>query len=202
MAGLPTLEQYLASLPNGLSSYPFAVAKASLVRALLVDAPCDVGVSSGLPPRLVELARSPPAANHWTSEVELWALSLGMYDLGFANRGGITRYTEWTYQRNRALLSGPLYRVLFAVASPDRLFSGAAHRYSAFHRGTVMSKLEASRGAGSFRLTTPANLLPELARAALSTAFKAALDLSGAKDAVVVGRAESAETTSFDATWR
>ena len=201
-AGFPTLDSYLARLPHGVASYPQLTAKGSVLRAILVDPPCALGPGLGLEPRVEELVRAPPPATDWLTEVELWSLSLSIYDMAFAGPAGPAAYDAWTYARNRALLGGPLYRILFAVASPDRLFSGIAKRYAAFHRGTVISKLETSRGFGGFALMTPPHVLPALAHVALCSAFRAGLDLCGGKDSKVEVTVESPEVAQFSATWR
>ena len=197
----PSMEGYLARLPNGLASYPHVTAKGSVLRAILSDANGALGPSMGLPARIEELIAVPPAPNGWLLEVELWALTLCIYDVRFADKGGVAAYEEWVYRRNRALLSGPLYKVLFTVLGPERLVAGAAQRYATFHRGTVMSKLEAGDRALAFKLTTPPHVLPALVQGGLAAAFRAALDLAGAHDVRVTARAESPDVVAFEASW-
>ncbi len=199
--GFPSLESYLARLPNGLESYPEMGAKASLVRQIIADSPFPLA-SAGLPPALDALVRSPPLAHDWVHEVEFWALSLCIYDRAFAGHGGIRLYDAWSYARNRQLLGGPLYRILFAVLSPERLFAGAAQRYATFHRGTVMSDFQGSKGRAAFRLTTPPDVLPELAHVVLAAAFRAVLDVTGAQGCEVKAHAASPQVVEFMATWR
>lgn len=146
--------------------------------------------------------RSPPLAHDWVHEVEFWALSLCIYDRAFAGHGGIRLYDAWSYARNRQLLGGPLYRILFAVLSPERLFAGAAQRYATFHRGTVMSDFQGSKGRAAFRLTTPPDVLPELAHVVLAAAFRAVLDVTGAQGCEVKAHAASPQVVEFMATWR
>ncbi len=200
--GFPSMERYLARLPHGLDSYPHLTAKAAIFRQIIAESPDPLDAVAGLPPALEERVRNPPAATDWVREVEFWALLLCVYDRSFADAGGMAAYGTWTYGRNRALLSGPLYRMLFALLSPERLLLGATQRYAAFHRGTVMSQLRSAGKRASFRLTTPAHVLPEIAQVGLAAGFRAALDLSGASAVDVTGRADSPDVVEFLATWR
>jgi hypothetical protein len=175
-------------------------AKASILRAIVADMPGSP--PSGLPPRLDALVRAPPSANDWIREVELWAIQLAVYDTAFAARGGARAFEDWSYRRNRSLLGGPLYKVLFAVLSPERMVVGAAGKYAAFHKGTVMSKLETTSTSFAFKLTTPPYVLPELAQVTLAAAFRAALDLSGAKEVAVTHHVESPEVVAYLTTWK
>lgn len=202
IAGFATLRQYLEHLPEGLDSFPQLTAKGSVVRAFLNDAQYPLATGCGLPPRLDELIRAPPASSDWVREVELWAIAAAVYDVNFAARGGIAAFTEWSYGANRRLLRGPAYRILFSVLSPERLFVGATQRWSAFHRGTQLSDVEVSKGAGSVRLVAAPHAIPEIGRVAFAMAFRAALDLAGAEAVDVTSRSESPAVSLFQARWR
>lgn len=198
----PTMGAYIAQLPDGLASHPHLTAKGSIIRSMLADAPYPLGTGLGLPASVEELVRNPPSTNDWVPEVVLWAMAAGIYDLGFATRGGLAAYSAWAHGMNRRLLRSPAYRILFSVLSPERLFVGAAQRWSAFHRGTLMADIAATRGEGSFRLTTPPLVLSEIGRVSLTAAFRAALDLAGATSVEMRAELESSTTTLFTATWR
>lgn len=199
----PTLTRYLSALPDGLASHPEMHAKGSLVRSILTDTPPHrLAVADGLPPRLDDILRSPPSATDWLPETELWALTLAVYDTAFAQNGAEAAYERWVHARNLRLLRSPLYRVLFAVASPERLFTSGAKRVAAFHRGAVIDGVAVSKGKGSFTMKTPPGLLPDLARVGLGAAVRAGLEVAGALDAVVTASAIWPGVLRFDAEWR
>lgn len=195
------MESYIASLPDGLASYPEARVKGSLVRSSLTASPRPLTVGMGLPPRLEAIILAPPAASDWIPEAELWALRTCMYDRDFADAGGMAAYSEWVYGLNLRLLRSPLYRILFAVLSPERLFVGSTNRWSAFHKGTSMEDVQATRGRGRFRLKTPPYLVPDIGRIGAESAHRAALELAGAEKVVLTSRRESPSLILFDATW-
>jgi hypothetical protein len=197
----PSLDTYLARLPDGLASYPEALAKGATIRASIEAMPAEIRRGDGLPPRLRELLRDPPTTNAWGSEVEMWALVLAAYDTSFGT-SGVAAYDTWAYELNRRLLGGPLYRVLFAVISPERLFVGASKRWAAFHRGTTMDISDMAHGGGKLRLTTPASMLPRVAQVALAAGYRAAFDLAGGKGVEVTVEEQSSTCMTFTASWR
>jgi hypothetical protein len=85
----------------------------------------------------------------------------------------------------RALLRAPLYRVLFAVLSPERLLNGAAQRWHAFRQGTELVTLEKGRGFARLELTFPPGLHSDLTLYLLAAAFEAAIDCTGARENTV-----------------
>ncbi len=198
----PSMERYLSRLPLGLASYPAMTAKGSSLRSTLADAPQPLLSGLGLPPRLEELVRLPPAPSDWIREAELWALALAVYDNSFAHSGGLPAYREWVYAMTRRLLSSPAYRILFALISPEQLFLGAAYRWAAFHRGTGIEVIKRGTGAGACRVTTPPHLLPEIAHIALAEGIRAALAVAKGDGAEVVAHAESSTCVLLEARWK
>jgi len=198
----PSVDRYLAQLPEGISSYPAMLTKAAIIRTLLRDAPQPLTAGLGLPPRVEALVLAPPSRNDWVSEVEGWAVVLSIYDLNFASKGGLAAFKAWSHEVNARLFRSVVYRVLFSVVSPERLFVGATQRWSAFHRGTVIKDVETSKGRASFRLTTPPFVMPEIGRVGLIKAFQAAIELAGAQGVELNAEAESPTTARFDARWR
>jgi hypothetical protein len=156
-SAFPTLDEYLAQLPNGLDSFPSCTIKASVMRDALAAKPVPDD------PSLPEPIRA--------------------YD--------------WTRASTRALLRTPLYRVLFAVLSPERLLNGAVHRWHAFRQGTDVVMLEQRRGFARLQLTFPPGLHSDLTLFLLAAAFQAAVDCTGAHENTVdVTRGPDAATFS------
>jgi hypothetical protein len=177
-------------------------AKGSVVRSVLTDAPHPLAIADGLPPRLDEILRDPPSASDWLPETELWALTLAIYDTSFADYGGEAAYERWVLGRNLRLFRSPLYRALFAVASPERLFASGAKRMAIFHRGTIIEDVVVSKGKGTFTMKMPPGLLPDIGRAGLGAAIRAGLEVGGAVDPVVTASTTSPGVVRFEATWR
>ena len=196
------LNAYLARLPDGIASYPEMLTKGAIIRTILAEAPRPLTEAVGLPLRVQELARTPPSASSWVTEVEGWAVVLAVHEHCFAGPDGRTRFWTWGHAMNLQLFRSPLYRILFTVLSPERLWVGAARRWSAFHRGTVVSDVTCTTGVASFRLTTPPYVMPEVGRLGLTSAFHAALEIAGGKAVQVTGAVESPETSRFHATWK
>ena len=125
------------------------------MRSLLLDAPMSLATVEGLPARLAEYAVAPPQANDWVTEAELWGMTLAVYDLSFADQGGLAAFEKWVHGINHRLMGSPLYRVLFAVVSPERILRGVASRMAVFHRGTVTEDIQVSSGRGPSQSRCP-----------------------------------------------
>ena len=80
--GTPLLSAYLASLPEGLDSFPQVQQKGSIVQSFLDGVPIQTHLSS-LPGPLADWVKHPPLASAWVSEVKGFALMLACADLCF-----------------------------------------------------------------------------------------------------------------------
>ena len=193
----PRLAAYLRDLPNGIASYPTVQTKASIYREALEDKPL-VAASPFLPPELADLALRPRLVSTWVPTVHVQGLYLAVadfYSMSFRD------FARWSFDCNRRLLNGPLYRMLASVASPTVLLQGATMKWSAIHRGTGLEVLRKPSGA-EVRMTYPENLYVALNIAGFSGSFEAILELSRAK----FPRVDVLETTPtlarFTATWK
>lgn len=130
----PSLARYLDALPHGLDSYPDCQAKVSLVRSMLEEHPLAKFVPE-LPTPLAELIRQPPPMSAWMSEVHLRAILRVIHDRVLTDRRA---FVKWTYEAQKRLLAGPVYRLLFSVMSVERLGDIAPSRWARFHRGSTM----------------------------------------------------------------
>jgi hypothetical protein len=74
-----TVEEYLATLPDGIDSYPQALIKGSLVRIVCRDVDRSK-VARVLPPRVSALLLDPPLPSAWTPEVWFLAMATAEYE--------------------------------------------------------------------------------------------------------------------------
>lgn len=173
-ARYPSVAAYLARIPGGLAAHPECVAKASLFRSIVDDKPLrDL---KGLPPAIVELILHPPPPTAWVPEVHFRALMRAVYDTHFASRPDFYR---WAYEAQRRLFDGPLYRILFAMVSPERVAVTAEARWGKFHKGfTLDAKIQ--KGLLHVVLGHPSFLADAFDHHATLEGVRAALELAGA----------------------
>lgn len=145
----PVAARYLARLPDGIASYPECQAKGSVLRSVLDTAPRALD-ARGLPREAAELVEAPPLPSDWMSEVILNVLLMA-----FQERMPREQYLRWCYERNRALLNTSLYRILFLVVSPERLYVGMPQRWAAFRRGTRLRLVEMKDKVATLELSYP-----------------------------------------------
>jgi hypothetical protein len=192
----PSYTRYLASLPGGLATHPDAQAKASLVRAFLEGQPADV--LRRLPEPLQPLVREPPIENAWIPEVQFCAFFHALCEaLGHLPAAR----AAWIRSRNQSLFSGPLYRLLMTVASPERVLREAARRWGVFHRGSALDFEGFSDDGARVRLAFPPGLFDAFMLDAFSEAFAAALESARAKDPLVQVEASGPGFARFVARW-
>jgi hypothetical protein len=197
-AAFPTLEAYLRQVPNGFDSFPACSIKASVIRDALNSKPLDD--DPRLPAPIRAFVQSPPPVSSLVPEVLSNAILLTMYDVHFGALGRRAAW-DWMHATTYKLLRAPLYRILFAVMSPERLLTGVAQRWSAFRRGTELSITDKKDGFARLKLVFPVALHTDLTLYLLSSAFQAAIDCSGAREASVEVEARSASEAVFACRW-
>jgi hypothetical protein len=176
----PRLHAYLRGLPAGIDSYPDSVVKTSTFRFALEDKP--VPLEDGeVPEALERLVRRPPAVNSWVPEVQMVGVFKLIGDHHFEKHGGTPAFLRWVNEQNKALLGGPLYRVLFWMVPIETLFYGIEQRWTAFRRGTGLRLIERRSGQARMELTYEPHLLDQEGLLAIGTAFEAIATLAGAK---------------------
>jgi hypothetical protein len=199
---LPSVAEYLARLPNAETSYPHATVKAAVTRAMIETTSLAEDLRPGdVPDPILELVHRPPTVNQWLPEVFHGVLGAATYDTMFRDHGGMPAFRAWVLDGNRKLLRGPLYRVLFLVLSPERIFLAAGRRWEAFHRGSTLRVLEHTARDARARLTYPPGLFGELSCNAFAGAFTAAAEAAGAKDVVTRAQIESDTSTLYSTSW-
>ncbi len=199
---LSSIDAYLATLPQGIDSYPEAGVKGSVVRAMFPDSERSrFPAADVVPAPAGEHILHPPAVSDWVPEAHHGALIGAIYDTRFRSAGGLPAFETWAIERNRALLRGPLYRVMFLVMSPERILSGVQSRWAAFHRGSNLTVVQRTGNVTQARLSHPPHLFSALAIRWFATAFQVALEAGGAKNARVRAEAESETSSGFHAAW-
>lgn len=193
------MEHYLVSLPLALRSYPTHTQKASVLRQIVGELPI-AGDAAGLPDELKALAQSPPPVTSWIPEVHATALYLALRDLYFDDDAG---FVDYSYRRNRALLESPLYWILFKLVSARALLRQAPGRWAQLHKGVELGvKLDPKEESVEIRLNNPPYLVPDLLGRCYATAFTAAIELAGAKDAGFELVESSPSGSLFRGKWR
>src|SRR5687767_10312312 len=110
-ASIPSVDSYVASLPQGLDSYPAFEQKAAVFREFMK------GISASswaerLPEPLATLVKTPPPVNQWLPEVQANAVFLAARAEMFPDDDA---YERFAYKQNVQLLSSPLYAILFKL---------------------------------------------------------------------------------------
>lgn len=195
----PRLVQYVQTLPEGLDSYPDCQIKASLYRALLDQVSLPSEVVEALPACLRALVEDPVPISGWVPTVRHMALRSAMCDVAFRSE---EEFFQVTYDNQRALFRGPLYAILFRVGTPRLFIRGAGRRWTAFHRGTSLEVTSAQERSGSLSLTYPPHLWDTLGFGGLRSAFRATLELAGARDVVLEIEPVSPSLAHCVARWR
>jgi hypothetical protein len=177
----PSYERYVASLPGGLDAYPAAQAKGALVRSVLLFQPREV--LRALPAPVRRWVTDPPLDNDWVSEAAFCAL---IHAVAVGRGWREPEVLEWTRERNRDLFSGPLYRTLMRVETPEAMFRHAGIRWANFHRGSALNFLGFSDDGARLGLAFPRGLFDPLVLRSQGAVFCAALELAHARAPVVV----------------
>jgi hypothetical protein len=196
----PSLDRYLESLPNGIDSYPEATVKGAVLRSMLLEV--DFKPEPGVLPAAVErCAQEPPATSTWVPETFHGALSEAIYDARFHEHGGMPAFESWVLERSRKLISSPLYKVLFFVVRPERVFIGAQKRWSAFHRGSRFEITDEGATRRTVRLSHPPHLFSHHALHAFAASFRAAGECAGLRQVQVRFDRELPGATIYTVEW-
>jgi hypothetical protein len=198
----PSVSAYLERLPFGIDSHPECEVKASVLRDALASRALDSDLDA-LPAPVRELVRSLPPVSAWVREVHVLVVILAIRDRYFApGPAGLEEYERWTRQRNRALLTRPLYRALFLVVSPERLIEGMQRRWSHFRRGTRIELVERAPRSVVVRVRFPAELYEETMLHGLRGALHAALEAAGARETAIDFERKTPREAWYRLHWR
>lgn len=191
------LDEYLAALPRGLDSFADHVQKAAVVRHFTGGLEL-LAHADRLPAPLAAIVRDPPPVTAWVPEVHATALLTALRDLFFTDDESFFRYA---YDTNRRLLESAFYRILFKLISPQRVLRGAESRWSQMHRGMQLSVTRRGDREADVRLVYPPGLLPDVIATAYGTAFRAAVEVAGARGAEFAVVERSRTHTTFRGAW-
>jgi uncharacterized protein (TIGR02265 family) len=183
-ATFPTLDAYLAALPEGLDSYPSCVVKGSVVRSMVSDGLFRT-FAPDLPPTLKALVDSPPLASIWMPEVHQLSLLIAAHDGHFARAGGEAAFLGWGDRASQAMIKSPLYRAVFALAGPKLLLEGLARRAETLRRGTTLSVVDKGEGWAILHFRFPSALYTPLLLKARARSLRGAVEVGGGKRVAV-----------------
>ncbi len=193
----PRLERYIDGLPDGLASYPFCKAKATIVRALSEEMALDPLRLRGAPDELVALVTEPPPATAWVRE----AVVIGLH-LAYADAAGLPngKMLERIYATSKRMIDSPMYRILARVASPNFLLRGAELSWQLLHRGVTLG-VELGDMTATITTKHPSNLWTSLAHEGASVGFRAVVESAGGKNVQCTVRRSEPEAAVFELTW-
>lgn len=189
---------YLASLPDGISSYPECRCKAAVWKNILKWT--DTRTLPDRIPMDPPILPDPNTLNSsWIPLVKHFVGHLVLRDCLFPTDDDIYRHF---LTANRRLLSGPLYRVMFAVASPKMCVQAADRRFSKLFEGITLSAVITDAHSTRVELKYPPALMPALVGRLYLTAFEMAAQLAGGKD--VTGKVISHSNTvaEYSLSWK
>jgi hypothetical protein len=189
---------YLSSLPLGLDSYPECRGKGSIWRNIHQWTDTS-GIVDQLPLELPILPTATVLGASWIPLVQHFAGHLVLRDCLFATDDEICEHFR---SLNHRLLSGPLYRVMFAVASPQMAASAAGRRFATMFEGITLHVSRVEKKCVHLELRYPRALMPALIGRLYLIAFEVAIELAGGKE--VRGRVinHSDTTANYDLSWK
>ncbi|MGH7437122.1 MAG: hypothetical protein ACRENE_15720 [Polyangiaceae bacterium] len=178
---LPRAAAYLASLPQGLESFP-----GCRVRDVTVEpyarAFGAMAEEPGLPAPLVDLFAGVGGGSTYP-EVVFQAAHLVVRDRVFEDDAP---FYEWIFNANANLFDRPIVRSLMRLVSPSLIVLGAAKRWGAFHHGSELTTdrvvISGDRAETFSHLAFPSGLFSSVFLGGLEHVFMAALLASRARD--------------------
>jgi hypothetical protein len=170
----PRAAAYVASLPEGLSSFATCWMNRHVLERVSEDFP-DLGAGEALPPAIADFFANRVAGN-WITEATGNAIYLMIRDHCF---GDDASFRAWNQKNIDRLIHNPIFRAIMVLLSPSLVVMGAAKRWGSFHQGTEM-KTEPMGQAGARMqvrgtLTYPPGLYDDLLLQLHCSTFLAAL---------------------------
>jgi hypothetical protein len=202
-ARYPRAAEYLATLPQGLESYPTCKIKDIIIEPY-VRSFASVADEPGLPVPLADML-SGRLTSPWVSEVVFQVAHLVVRDRRFAEDGPLL---DWMQAANAQVFDKPILRNLMRLVSPTLIVLGATKRWSAFHTGSELTAdrvVESEGRAGATaHLRYPPRLFSSLFLVTLERSFVAALTASRARDPQAKVRSSGNEEglTHYAVSWR
>lgn len=157
MSSLPRLEAFMATLPDGLKSYPACRGKASLFRIVGELAPVTV-VPTSLPPHLLPYLNCTIPASQWVPELDYVLFSIALADINGWDNDAMREFWQRVMTK---INNSAMYGLLFRFLSAKMLVSTVASRWSSFHLGTTCTTVRDGDDL-VVALGWPRGLFPEL----------------------------------------
>jgi hypothetical protein len=111
----------------------------------------------------------------------------------------------FTHEAAMALFKNPLYRVLMRVLSPMLILSGTSKRWGAFRTGSALAakpvEKRSNRHVVRLELSHPQKLYPRLMLDTFGAAFRASVELSGARDTRSTLAKNTDTQAEFELSW-
>lgn len=189
---------YLSALPAGLSSYPQCCGKTSVWRNIL-ELTDTTGLSEQLPEELAVLLTPPLVHGSWLPVAHSFAGHLLLRDCLFTSDEAICDHFR---RVDRQLLAGPLYRVLFAVASPSMMVHASDRRFGALFKGIAFRTESTGKDQVRIELTYPPALVPPLVGRLYLIAFEVAVELAGGEEVRGKLLQQRTDATHYELSWR
>ena len=192
-----TLEQYLSCLVHGEASYPQFEQKASVLHQFTEGYSLEPLVEV-LPPFAQALARDLPPTSTWIPEVQSNLIYCAMRDRYFDSDDA---FVDFAYERNYALLAGPLYKAVFRMLSSQRVSRLIASAWGQFHRGSHLAVIESDKRHVRMQVTHPEWAYPEFLVRALATGGRAALEIGGETGVSIEVTERKPDSSSYILQW-
>lgn len=194
---LPRTAAYLASLPDGLDSYPRCRVRTVVTREITDEFPAVLD-HPGVDPEVRALLRRSIDGGEWMLDARGMALRLLVRDIAFETDA---TYHRWYFDVAGRVFAKPLYRFLMYVVSPTLVMLGATKRWAAFREGsTLTARLERNRG--ELELAFPRHLYPELTLVGFGEAFRASVLAARGREPKVELVEASADRGRWSLEWR
>jgi Protein of unknown function (DUF2378) len=191
------LEDYIAGLPAGLDSYLDCQQKASIYRSNLERNGSRIPLKN-LPPVIAQLVIEPLPISSWVATAHAHAYMIAAATYAFSSHEA---FLADVVHGTKKLFTGPIYKLLMAVASPQTVVQGASRRWNALQRGTSLELEHIEPGHARVVLRSPPGLVPSLMARYYAAAFTGVLEVSRAKQRNVQVLGQTPTEARFEARW-
>ncbi len=171
---LPRVTAYLDLLPGRIDAFPEAEVKYSVV-ATWLEGHDAASLVDCLPTEVHPLLEREFPVTRWIAEVHATTVYLGLRERFFSSDDA---FVADALERNRILLSKPMYRILMRLLSRDSAAKGASLAYSQMHRGTELS-VTSEDNQWEVSMKHPPHLVPPIIGRCYATAMRAVLESKG-----------------------
>ncbi|MFK8000074.1 MAG: hypothetical protein AB8H86_10770 [Polyangiales bacterium] len=170
------VEEYLESLPHGISSYPLVRSKMAGLNALVSG--YEDEIAEAVPPEVRAILRNPPPLSSWVTEVEAQCALIALRQNVFRDDDA---YVSHARIRGRRVMEGPLYRAVFRVFSSSRVARLTQSAWGLFHKGTTNKVIESHSTHIVVRMHHPRHIFLPFVMRGFLCAGEEALKIGGAK---------------------